>query len=1037
MGFLPPQTLLGLFLLLLGAFYAWMGLYAYRRYRLEARVLFAWVMVSAAVWSTLYGLEIAAQAIEWKILWAKGQYFGIVSLPVFWLLFTLVFTGQEGALSPQMRRVLWIMPVVTLGMVWTNERHHLLWSGQFLGGPPLFLLTSEYGAYFWLHTVYSYGLLLVGTVVLAASAIQSAGIYRLRSLIVLVGMMAAVAANVIYLGRAAPIGALDITPLVFLFAALGMLWAMHRYYLLDIAPLPFGSLIAGLNDAVLAVDGHRRVLYMNPAAEALTGRRLEESIGWPLEEVCRLSRSLQDALLVQGESRLEVALEERYGDRILEATLQPIPIGGRETGTAIFLRDITAAYQARLEIEYRDAILQALSLAAVELMRSPTWESAAPALLEKLGQAVGVCRVCLFQNEVSEDNLLIATQRFEWLAPHLTADGGRASQEVSLRWFERWMELFSRRQPVAGPVHEFPEDEQRFLQARNIRSLAVFPVFVDEALWGAICFLECSRERLWSEMELDALRLMAELLGSTIRREAIQQEMTRRQQVLDTMQEIILRALQSTSLEEMGQTLVDHIGLLIGADHCFFTLWDEQEQRVIPLAAFGKYRESYPKITPQPGEKTFTASVLEKRQALIVDNVFESEYLDPRIAAQFETLSMLALPLIAGGRRLGALLLGFSSPHRFTLQEITVGERAAALVSLVLLKFQAVEQAERRAREAETLRQVGATVVSTLHSQEVIERILDELHRVVPYDSASVQLLRDGYLEIVGGRGWEDPEQVLGMRFDIHDAQNPNSQVIHTLEPVLLQDVSGYAEFKKPIHARIHSWLGVPLIAHGRVLGMLAIDSYREGGFVKEHVDLVVAFANQVALALENARLYEEAQAQALTDPLTGLYNRRGLMELGRLELARARRRNKPLSGIMLDIDHFKRVNDTYGHLVGDQVLQALARRCENITREFDLVGRYGGEEFLILLPEADWRAGKNIAERLRATVANVAIPTRAGPLRVTVSLGVSQVRSGEETLEGVIERADQALYRAKEMGRNRVVVFEEMASLEEAGAAG
>lgn len=171
--------------------------------------------------------------------------------------------------------------------------------------------------------------------------------------------------------------------------------------------------------------------------------------------------------------------------------------------------------------------------------------------------------------------------------------------------------------------------------------------------------------------------------------------------------------------------------------------------------------------------------------------------------------------------------------------------------------------------------------------------------------------------------------------------------------------------------------------------------------------------------ALRNA--LQEVQRLAITDSLTGLYNRRHFFELAEHELEGARRYRRFLSAIMLDVDLFKQVNDTHGHAVGDQVLQAVAECCRQATRKVDVLGRYGGEEFAIVLPETDLAAACQIAERLRQVIAEQTIDTSAGPLKVTASLGVSTLDGECSRPETLLAAADQALYVAKRSGRNCV----------------
>lgn len=182
-----------------------------------------------------------------------------------------------------------------------------------------------------------------------------------------------------------------------------------------------------------------------------------------------------------------------------------------------------------------------------------------------------------------------------------------------------------------------------------------------------------------------------------------------------------------------------------------------------------------------------------------------------------------------------------------------------------------------------------------------------------------------------------------------------------------------------------------------------------------------VLFRNlkQSETALRNA--LEEVQKLAIIDALTGLYNRRHFFELAEFEFQRAHRYQRELSVIMLDIDDFKMVNDTYGHIIGDQVLQEIAESCRQETRKVDIVARYGGEEFIFLLPEIDIETAMQVAERLRENIATRKITTRAGSVTVTASLGLSNLTEDYPNLESLLIAADAALYQAKETGRNRI----------------
>ncbi len=173
-------------------------------------------------------------------------------------------------------------------------------------------------------------------------------------------------------------------------------------------------------------------------------------------------------------------------------------------------------------------------------------------------------------------------------------------------------------------------------------------------------------------------------------------------------------------------------------------------------------------------------------------------------------------------------------------------------------------------------------------------------------------------------------------------------------------------------------------------------------------------------LVYRNSLSADVLRRLATTDPLTGAFNRRHFMELMTREQRRADRYGAIYSVLMIDIDHFKRVNDTYGHQVGDLAIQAMANACQRMMRPTDIVARYGGEEFIITLTHTDLQGAVKVAERLRQSVSEIAVQTDRGPLSFTISIGVSTYKKPSK-LDQVIGTADQALYAAKEGGRNRV----------------
>lgn len=221
--------------------------------------------------------------------------------------------------------------------------------------------------------------------------------------------------------------------------------------------------------------------------------------------------------------------------------------------------------------------------------------------------------------------------------------------------------------------------------------------------------------------------------------------------------------------------------------------------------------------------------------------------------------------------------------------------------------------------------------------------------------------------------------------------------------------------------------VSIPLKLGERRIGFLHLVMAPEVVFSGDEISLLQTLGDQFSAAVERARMYENFERMAMIDSLTGLYNRRQLFNLGQVEFSRACRYNHSISVIMLDIDLFKKVNDVYGHIIGDQVLQQIATRCRSVLRTSDIIGRYGGEEFVILLPETGIHKAQNIANRMRLLVFEKPIMTDRGDISISISLGISSMEGEcDSRLEWVIDQADQALLKAKDLGRNRVETWNE-----------
>jgi diguanylate cyclase (GGDEF)-like protein len=317
---------------------------------------------------------------------------------------------------------------------------------------------------------------------------------------------------------------------------------------------------------------------------------------------------------------------------------------------------------------------------------------------------------------------------------------------------------------------------------------------------------------------------------------------------------------------------------------------------------------------------------------------------------------------------------------------------------------------------------MGAYLHSSVSDQELFEIVAGTLRRLWPSVSGGLYIFGSSKREVGLVASWGDASGSLRRKMSAEDCWALRRGRSHQSGELINAPRCEHHDSAIQLSCQC-----IPLLGHGEVLGVLHLyaDSAEKIGALNSgsRTGLLLAMTNQVALSLANLRLREALREQSLMDPLTGLYNRRVVDDWFEREIGDAVRDHRPLSVLVIDIDNFKRYNDTYGHECGDLALCEVAAVLRQRIRGGDLACRVGGEEFVLLLPDTTGADAVTLADALRELVASV-VPTRNGKMlgRITVSIGAASLGVHGSCKEQLLRAADQALYRAKDQGRNRTV---------------
>jgi diguanylate cyclase (GGDEF)-like protein len=386
--------------------------------------------------------------------------------------------------------------------------------------------------------------------------------------------------------------------------------------------------------------------------------------------------------------------------------------------------------------------------------------------------------------------------------------------------------------------------------------------------------------------------------------------------------------------------------------------------------------------------------------------------------------SRLIVDIVSGDRRFGRLAAMYPQGAQFFPAERRILEAYAATAGAALNVATALEEARRQNQTARALLSLASSLAEARTVDAVAERLAEAIPAVVDCRRATV-MVWDSEMAALRYRGVTgvDPKTEKFMRAAVikADGMPELADMLATPSPRVI-DAEGASPLLRATMegARVQRVCFVPLMARGQFCGVVTAPVSTEREFSQDQWERLQGLADQGATALQNAQLVEHIHYQALHDGLTGTPNRVLLDDRLRTALAQARRDGKHVGLLFLDLDRFKDVNDTYGHVCGDELLKEVAHRLLDTVRASDTVARMGGDEFVILLTEVD---GLMDAQRVAEKVLDVMrAPFDLGTARVNVSASVGvTISQGNDDVESVLSHADRAMYRAKSSGRNRL----------------
>ncbi|MBI5034186.1 MAG: PAS domain S-box protein [Chloroflexi bacterium] len=665
------------------------------------------------------------------------------------------------------------------------------------------------------------------------------------------------------------------------------------------------------------------------------------------------------------------------------------------------IQDITARKRGELDLKQRADEFAALYDNSRDIIKVQDLDALLKTIVERAIHLLNASGGGMYIYDVLHDELevKVATHTSIPIGTRLKLGEGMAGRVAQTR------------QPlIVDDYRNWPYRSAKYMNTTLTAIIEVPMLFGGELIGVLVVEEDRETTRKFTDEDARLLSLFAFQAASAIYNAQLFEKVRRRAEEFAALYDITHDLTLQQDLPSLLKTIVERATTLLGGSGGGIYLYDDERNDLEMVTLQGLGLQSGLRLKMGEG---LAGQVAQTREPIRVDDYSQWEHRSP----QYEGVPIRAavqVPMLYGGQLIGVLSVHeIQTPnHKFTENDARIlflfaGQAASAVYDARLL-----DETRARARRQEALYHISTSLTYIRKPSELCQVVTQACRDFLNYAYLGIFLLdpATGDRVLHAYYGWQDI--IPYWRF--HPGEGLSDKAVRTGQWQYWSNVKAEPQYI-PVHEGLRSEVDVPIKVGDSILGVLIAEDARENAFDEDDFEILQAVANQLAVALENARLYEEQKQLSITDSLTGLYNRRHFVELAQREFQRAHRLNSPCALLMLDLNDFKHVNDTYGHSAGDEALQLVAKMLVKNIRSIDVVARYGGDEFVILLPDCSRELAQQIAGRLEKANHRMKFVARDQPVQLSYSLGIGiATLAPDETLDDLLVRADSEMYIEK-----------------------